>query len=589
MSELFKGFEQLLELAKLLEEKAEKGELKANVQINRGAAFSSIPRNTSVNRPAQSPAPEVVVTPPPANPVSLQNVGGLREVLQELRELVELPLKRPEVLAKLGLEPIRGVLLAGSPGTGKTLTARSLSEELGVNYIAIAAPEVMGKYYGEAEARLRSIFEKAAASTPCIIFIDEIDSLAPDRAKVEGEVEKRVVAQLLTLMDGFAQTKGVIVLAATNRPDQIDPALRRPGRFDREIQFRVPDRNGRLEILKILTRSMPLSSVDLEVVADQTVGMVGADLKAVCQKAAYIALRRQVPSLEAVPDQLSIEQSDFLQALKEIKPSVLRSVEVESPNIAWEQIGGLEDIKRTLQEAVEGAMLYPELFQQTGAKAPRGILLWGLPGTGKTLLAKAVASQARANFIAVNGAELMSRWVGAAEQEVRDLFNKARQASPCVVFIDEIDTLAPARGKFNGDSGVSDRVVGQLLTELDGLQDCGTVLLIGATNRPDELDPALLRAGRLDLQIEVSLPDQSSRFAILQVHNVDRPLADVDLDAIAQSTEGWNGADLALLSNQAALQAIRRYRAQGMMEPENLQITGEDFSIAYQALLSQRR
>lgn len=589
MSELFKGFEQLLELAKVLEEKAEKGELKANVQINRGAAFSSIPRNTGVSRPQSAPAPEVVVTPPSENPVSLQNVGGLREVLQELRELVELPLKRPEVLAKLGLEPIRGVLLAGSPGTGKTLTARSLSQELGVNYIAIAAPEVMGKYYGEAEARLRGIFEKAAASTPCIIFIDEIDSLAPDRAKVEGEVEKRVVAQLLTLMDGFAQTKGVIVLAATNRPDHLDPALRRPGRFDREIQFRVPDRDGRLEILQILTRSMPLNSVELEAIADQTVGMVGADLKAVCQKAAYIALRRQVPSLESVPEELSIGQSDFLQALKEIKPSVLRSVEVESPNIAWEQIGGLADIKRTLQEAVEGAMLYPELFKQTGAKAPRGILLWGLPGTGKTLLAKAVASQARANFIAVNGAELMSRWVGAAEQEVRDLFNKARQASPCVVFIDEIDTLAPARGKFSGDSGVSDRVVGQLLTELDGLQDCGTVLLIGATNRPDELDAALLRAGRLDLQIEVPLPDQSSRLSILQVHNVDRPLADVDLAAIATQTEGWNGADLALLSNQAALQAIRRYRAQGMTEPANLQITEEDFSISYQALLSQRR
>ncbi|MBW4524081.1 MAG: AAA family ATPase [Phormidium tanganyikae FI6-MK23] len=588
MSELFKGFEQLLELAKLLEEKAEKGELKANVQVNR-AGFSSIPRSINRAQPAQPPAPDVIVTPPPTNPVSLQDVGGLKEVLQELRELVELPLKRPEILAKLGLEPIRGVLLTGSPGTGKTLTARSLAEELGVNYIAIAAPEVMGKYYGEAEARLRSIFEKATASAPCIVFIDEIDSLAPDRAKVEGEVEKRVVAQLLTLMDGFAQTKGVIVLAATNRPDHLDPALRRPGRFDREIQFRVPDRDGRLEILKILTRSMPLDSVELESVADLTVGMVGADLKAVCQKAAYIALRRQVPSLEAVPNELSIEHQDFLLALKEIKPSVLRSIEVESPNVTWNQIGGLEEIKRTLQEAVEGAMLYPELYQQTGAKAPRGILLWGLPGTGKTLLAKAVASQARANFIAVNGAELMSRWVGAAEQEVRDLFNKARQASPCVVFIDEIDTLAPARGKFSGDSGVSDRVVGQLLTELDGLQDCGTVLLIGATNRPDELDAALLRAGRLDLQIQVDLPDQSSRLEILRVHNVDRPLSEVDLDAIAFSTEGWNGADLALLSNQAALQAVRRYRAQGMTEPTNLQITEEDFSIAYQGLLSQRR
>lgn len=597
MSELFKGFEQLLELAKVLEEKAEKGELKANIQVNR-AAFSSIPRNTGgigvssmgANRSPQAPTQDVIVTPPPANSTaSLQDVGGLGEVLKELRELVELPLKRPEVLAKLGLEPIRGVLLAGSPGTGKTLTARALAEELGVNYIAIAAPEVMGKYYGEAEGRLRSIFEKAAASAPCIIFIDEIDSLAPDRAKVEGEVEKRVVAQLLTLMDGFAQTKGVIVLAATNRPDHLDPALRRPGRFDREIQFRVPDRDGRLEILKILTRSMPLKSVNLDSVADLTIGMVGADLKAVCQKAAYTALRRQVPSLNAVPDELTIDQSDFLQALKEVKPSVLRSVEVESPQVNWDQIGGLEATKRTLQEAAEGAMLYPELYQQTGAKAPRGILLWGLPGTGKTLLAKAVASQARANFISVNGAELMSRWVGAAEQEVRDLFNKARQASPCVVFIDEIDTLAPVRGKFNGDSGVSDRVVGQLLTELDGLQDCGAILLIAATNRPDEVDPALLRAGRLDLQIQVNLPDEASRLEILRVHNLDRPLSEVDLAAIAAQTEGWNGADLALLSNQAALQAIRRYRAQGMTEPENLAINGEDFAIAYQALLSQRR
>jgi transitional endoplasmic reticulum ATPase len=608
MSDLFKGFEQLLELAKALEEKAEKGELKTDIQINTGR-LSSIPRQGNIPggigvsrvrppsgpaEPTATPAADVTVTPPAASAgettASLKDVGGLAEVLQELQELVEIPLKRPDLLAKLGLEPPRGVLLVGPPGTGKTLTARALAEELGVNYIAIVGPEVMGKYYGEAEGRLRAIFEKAAKAAPCIVFIDEIDSLAPDRSRVEGEVEKRLVAQLLSLMDGFASSKGVIVLAATNRPDHLDPALRRPGRLDREVQFRVPDRNGRLEILTILSRAMPLdATVNLEAIADLSVGMVGADLKAICQKAAYTALRRQVPSLQqAIPESMSVSQEDFFQALRQVKPSVLRSVEVESPNVPWDEIGGLQEIKRILQESVEGALLYPELYQRTGAKAPRGILLWGPPGTGKTLLAKAVASQARANFIAVNGPELLSRWVGAAEQEVRELFAKARQASPCVIFIDEIDTLAPARGRFQGDSGVSDRVVGQLLTELDGLQDCRNVLLIGATNRPDALDPALLRAGRLDLQLKVDLPDYNGRLAILQVHNSDRPLAvDVDLATWAEQTEGWNGADLALLSNQAALEAIRRYRAQGATDPATIQILTDDFTAAYQRLSSQ--
>lgn len=604
MSDLFKGFEQLLELAKLLEEKAEQGELKTEFQVNSRGLSSiprqgGIPRGSSVNRSqtesVEAKTPQAVtpdVTTPPATESSdpFQQVGGLEDVLQELRELVEVPLKRPDLLAKLGLEPPRGVLLVGPPGTGKTLTARTLAHELGVNYIAIAGPEVISKYYGEAEARLRGLFEKATKAAPSIIFIDEIDSLVPDRNKVEGEVEKRLVAQLLSLMDGFAQSKGVIVLAATNRPDHLDPALRRPGRFDREVQFRVPDRAGRLEILTVLTRSMPLELVDLAAIADLTVGMVGADLKAVAQKAAYNALRRQVPSLqEPIPDLMQVTQNDFLQALREVKPSVLRSVEVECPDVVWEQIGGLDAIKQTLQESVEGALLYPELYAMTKAKAPRGILLWGPPGTGKTLLAKAVASQARANFIAVNGPELLSRWVGAAEQEVRELFRKARQAAPCVVFVDEIDTLVPARGKFQGDSGVSDRVVGQLLTELDGLQECLNVLLIGATNRPDALDPALLRAGRLDLQLKVDLPDRASRLAILQVHNGDRPLADVDLDHWATCTEGWNGADLALLSNQAALEAIRRYRAQQLIDPALIRIEQTDFTAAYTLLMAQKQ
>lgn len=584
MSDLFKGFEEILDIAKDLEEKIETGELWTDlwtdIQIDShnfaGFNFEEQLKPTDPN-PGATSSPR------------LKDVGGLSDVLRELRELIEIPLKRPDLLAKLGLEPTRGVLLVGPPGTGKTLTARALAKELGVNCIAIVGPEVIGKYYGEAESRLRRIFERAARSAPCLIFIDEIDSLAPDRSTVEGEVEKRLVGQLLGLMDGFTTTKSVIVLAATNRPEQLDPALRRPGRFDREVRFRVPDRDGRLEILQILTRSMPLdASVKLAAIAELAVGFVGADLKALAQKAAYSALRRLVPTLEeSLPETMTLIQQDFLQALKEVKPAVLRSVEVESPQVSWEEIGGLEEIKQTLQESVEGALLYPELYQQTGAKAPRGILLWGLPGTGKTLLAKAVASQARANFIAVNSSELLSRWVGASEQAVRELFRKARQAAPCVIFIDEIDTLAPARGYFQGDSGVSDRVVGQLLTELDGLQECPNVLLIGATNRPEALDIALLRAGRLDLQLKVDLPNQASRLAILQVHNQNRPLVAVDLTQWAAQTVDWNGAELALLSNQAALEAIRRHRQ--VADPTTVQVTTDDFSAAYHKLFAQRQ
>ncbi|WAL59274.1 AAA family ATPase [Thermocoleostomius sinensis] len=620
MSELFKGLEQLIELAKALEEKAETGEIKTDVKTDvqfRARSQSNIPRSTisysgSTRRTTRVPSnsngspggassatdngPIVTPTATPPTSVSLQHVGGLQAVLQELRELVELPLKRSDLLAQLGLEPTRGVLLVGPPGTGKTLTARALAEALGVNFIAIVGPEVIGKYYGEAEARLRNLFEKAANAAPCIVFIDEIDSLAPDRTKVEGEVEKRLVAQLLSLMDGFTSINGVIVLAATNRPHHLDPALRRPGRFDREVQFQVPDRDGRWEILNIQTRDMPLdASVDLATIADLAVGMVGADLKALCQTAAYTALRRQVPDLQTTDTtSLTVSHADFQQALKTIKPPVLRSVQVETPAVAWEEIGGLETIKQILQESVEGALLYPELYRHTGAKTPRGILLSGPPGTGKTLLAKAVASQAQANFIAVNGPELISKWVGAAEQAVRELFTKARQTAPCVIFVDEIDTLAPARGQFQGDSGISDRLVGQLLTELDGLQDSTNVLLIAATNRPEVLDSALLRAGRLDLHIPVDLPHESSRLAILRVHNCDRPLENAEPEQVnlhywAQQTEGWNGADLALLSNQAALEAVRRFRQQRQPDDlSSLRITHHDFAIAYDLLSRQK-
>lgn len=615
---------EIIELAKELEEKAKTGEIKTSFDVQSGtmsnmSRMSNIPRrnrspyqtqtgqssqetNFTVQSPKTDDATEDKTqqktstnsSPENKSRPTLKDIGGMSEIIQELREVIELPLKRPDLLSKLGLEPSRGVLLVGPPGTGKTLTARAIAEELKLNYMAINGPEVMSKYYGEAEAKLREIFAKAKKSAPCLVFIDEIDSIAPDRSKVQGEVEKRLVAQLLGLMDGFVQNQGVLLLAATNRPDHIDPALRRPGRFDQEINFRVPDRNGRLEILQILTSSMPLdSSVDLGEIADLAVGLVGADLKAVCQKAAYLALRRQVPSLDSLdsqtPENMSLLQTDFLAAIKEIKPSVLRSTTVEVPNVNWQDIGGLDAVKQKLQESVEGALLYPELYEQTKAKAPKGILLWGEPGTGKTLLAKAVASQAQANFIAVNGPELLSKWVGAAEEAVRELFSKARQVSPCVIFIDEIDTLAPARGKTMGDSGVSDRLVGQLLTELDGLRDCAQILLVGATNRPDALDSALLRAGRLDLQIKVDLPDQASRLAILKVHNQDRPLEEVNLEDWANCTEGWNGADLALLTNQAALAAIQSYSAKGIESPNEIRITDADFNTAYNALMNQKQ
>ncbi|OCQ99697.1 AAA family ATPase [Oscillatoriales cyanobacterium USR001] len=607
MNDLFKGFDQLLELAKTLEEKIQSGEMKADVQINT-RPFSSIPRQGNIPRVVipnrdigtthvrtQSNAPETTdsetkVTSP-IEFSALQDVGGLNRIVKELKELVAIPLKRPELLAKFGIEPTKGVLLIGPPGTGKTLTARALANELGVNYIALAGPELMSKYYGETEQKLREVFEKAAKNAPCLIFIDEIDSIAPDRARVEGEVEKRLVAQLLSLMDGFAQTNGVILLAATNRPEHLDPALRRPGRFDREVYFPVPDCQGRLEILQILTRSQPLDeTVNLSAIADLAVGFVGADLKAVCQKAAYSSLRRHVPELEAViPDKMSITHSDFLQAIKDIKPAVLRSVEIESPQVSWEEIGGLEDIKQILRESVEGALLHPELYYQTKAIAPRGILLHGPPGTGKTLLAKAVASQGKANFIGVNGPELLSRWVGASEQAVRELFAKARQASPCVIFIDEIDTLAPARGSHVGDSGVSDRVVGQLLTELDGLHNSANILLICATNRPEIIDPALLRSGRLDLQLKVDLPNLERRLAILEIHNQDRPLNQVNLAHWASLTADWNGADLALLSNQAAVEAIRCYRAENLSDVSAIKITTTHFNTAYERLAEQRK
>jgi transitional endoplasmic reticulum ATPase len=603
------NIEQLIDLAQKMDKVEHAGEQGGGeqgadkVQVNVTArTVTSIPRQGNIPRSSSMPrsggtgaseplTPPVTAPDPkaPAHPLD-QTVGGLGSTLAQLRDLVEIPLKRPDILIRLGLEPPKGVLLVGPPGTGKTLTARSLAQTLGVNYIAIVAPEIMGKYYGEAETRLRQVFEKAAKSAPCLIFIDEIDAIAPNRSQVEGEVEKRLVAQLLGLMDGFAATKGVIVLAATNRPDAIDPALRRPGRFDREILFPVPDRLARREILAIHTRTMPLAEdVSLDVIADRAHGFVGADLKGLCQTAAYRALQRQVTNLQNIPDNLEVSQADFDVAIAQVFPAVLRSLQIQSPQVNWSEIGGLHQVKLTLQESVAGALLSPELYAHTRARAPRGILLYGPPGTGKTLLAKAVATEAKANFIAIAGPELITKWVGASEQALRQLFSQARQASPCVIFIDEIDTLAPARGSYQGDSGVSDRMIGQLLTELDGIQSAEGLLLVAATNRKESIDPALLRSGRIELHINVNLPDRSSRRDILAVHNRDRPLADdLNLDDWAELTEAWNGADLAFLSNRAAIFAIRRHQRDREGILSNLRITTADFEQAFAEINLQR-
>ncbi|MFZ4557996.1 MAG: AAA family ATPase [Pseudanabaena sp.] len=608
------NLDQLIDLAQKLDEKQKSGEIRTEVNVT-SRPLSSIPRRGNIPRSPRAAtttsefsrgerevtSPDVVKPDVPKVDINKDNnpenkstaigelVGGLGDTLAQLRDLVEIPLKRPDILAKLGLEPPKGVLLVGPPGTGKTLTARSLAQVLGVNYIAIVGPEIISKYYGEAETRLRQVFEKAAKSSPCLIFIDEIDALVPNRANVEGEVEKRLVAQLLGLMDGFAETKGVIVLAATNRPDAIDPALRRPGRFDREIIFPIPDRHARREILSIHTRSMPLTTdVDLDDIADRAYGYVGADIKGLCQVAATNALRRQVATIADIPENLDVNREDFEVALKQIQPAVLRSLQIQVPKVQWSEIGGLVKVKQTLQEAVAGALIDPALYAHTRAKAPRGILLYGPPGTGKTLLAKAIATQAQANFVSVAGSELLTKWVGASEQSIRQLFAQARQAAPCVIFIDEIDTLAPARGSYQGDSGVSDRVIGQLLTELDGLQSAEGLLVIGATNRRDFIDPALLRSGRIELHLMIDLPDQDSRSAILEVHNRDRPLsANLDLAIFAERTDSWNGADLAFLSNRAAIFAIRRHQRDDSSLLENLKITMEDFEQAFAEIIEQ--
>jgi transitional endoplasmic reticulum ATPase len=504
--------------------------------------------------------------------VSYEDIGGLGDEVRKVREMIELPLRHPELFERLGVEAPKGVLLHGPPGTGKTLLAKALSSETNANFLTLSGPEIMSKFYGESEEKLRDIFQQAEENAPSIILIDEIDSIAPKREEVTGEVERRVVAQLLAVMDGLKARGKVVVIGATNRPNAIDPALRRPGRFDREIEIGVPGRKARFEIMQIHTRGMPMAEdVKLERIADLTHGFVGADLAALTREAAMNAIRRVLPELDlevqSIPAEilgkLIVTGEDFTNALREMTPSALREVFIESPNIHWGDIGGLLDAKQELKEAVEWPMKYPMLFKQTGARPPKGILLYGPPGTGKTMLAKAVATESEANFISVKGPEFMSKWVGESEKAIRETFRKAKQAAPCIIFFDEIDSIAQTRGA-SSDSHVTERVISQMLSEIDGLEELHSITVIAATNRPDIIDPALLRPGRIDRLIYITPPDRNSRFEIFKVHTAKTPLdGDVDLDTLADDTEGFTGADLASVCNEATILAIREYVVSG--------------------------
>lgn len=499
--------------------------------------------------------------------ISYEDIGGIKNEVSRLREMIELPLRHPELFKRLGVEAPKGVLLHGPPGTGKTLVAKAVAHETNANFYTIGGPEIMSKFYGESEERLREIFKKAEENAPAIIFIDEIDSIAPKREEVSGEVERRVVAQLLSLMDGMSSRGKVVVIGATNRINAIDPALRRPGRFDREIEIGVPDKEGRLEILQIHTRGMPLEKdVDLEVIANMSHGFVGADLQAVAKEAGIRALRKVLPEIDLTTENIPSEilkkivvtMDDFLNVIKEIEPSALREVFVEIPDVKWDDIGGLADVKQELQEAVEWPLKYQGLFLYSDATPPKGILLYGPPGTGKTLMAKAAAHESEANFISIKGPELLSKWVGESEKGVREVFRKARQAAPCIVFFDEIDAIAPNRGGMGSDSHVTERVISQLLTELDGLEVLSNVIIIAATNRPDIIDAALLRPGRFDRLLYVAPPDKESRIQIFKIHTSKKPLADdVKIETLAAHTEGYTGADIAALASAAVMLALR--------------------------------
>jgi len=499
--------------------------------------------------------------------VTYEDIGGLHEEIQRIREMVELPLRHPELFQRLGIEPPRGVFLYGPPGCGKTLLAKAVANESDANFYVISGPEIMSKFYGESEARLREIFQKAQETAPSIVFIDEMDAIAPKREEVTGEVERRVVAQLLSLMDGMGTRGNIIVIGATNRPNAIDPALRRPGRFDREIEIGVPDKAGRNEIVQIHTRNMPLAEdVDIKRLSDITHGYTGADISSLSREAAMKALRRYMPDInleeERVPpeilDKMVVKEDDFLSAYREITPTAMREVYVEVPSVRWKEVGGLEQIKNELVQSVEWPLKKPEVFKRMGIKPPRGILLYGPPGCGKTLLARAVATESEANFISVKGPEIFSKWVGESEKAIREVFRKARTAAPAIIFFDELDSIIPRRGAGYSDSGATERVISQLLTEMDGIESLQNVVVIAATNRPDILDPAVMRPGRFDRLIDVPAPDAKALMQIFKIHARDMPLSkDVILQEIAEKAKGYSGADVEALCREAAMNALR--------------------------------
>jgi len=546
--------------------------------------------------------------------VSYEDIGGLTDEIRKVREMIELPMRHPEIFEKLGVEAPKGVLLFGVPGTGKTLLAKAVANESNAHFISISGPEIMSKFYGESEARVREIFKEAREKAPSIVFIDEIDSIAPKREEVTGEVERRVVSQLLSLMDGLEARGKVIVIAATNRPNALDPALRRPGRFDREIEIRVPDKKGRLDILLIHTRNMPLTEdVNLEKIAAVSHGYVGADLEYLCKEAAMKCLRRLLPEInladEKIPvetlDKLIVNAEDYQNALREVTPAGMREVFIESPDVSWDEVGGLQNVKRELQEAVEWPMKYPTLYANMGHRMPRGILLHGPSGTGKTLLAKAVATESEANFISVKGPELLSKWVGESERGIREVFRRARQSSPCVIFFDEIDSIAPVRG-LGGETAATEKVVSQLLTELDGIESLHDVVVLAATNRADMLDTALLRPGRFDKIILVPMPDKESRKKILEISTKEIPIDKeqknelgqnpnyVDLEKIADAADGLSGADVAAIANTAVSLVIHeflgKYKDQKEAEKEvdNTKVTMRHFEEAVKKVRIQK-
>ena len=499
--------------------------------------------------------------------ITYEDIGGLTDEIKKIREMVEIPIKHPEIFEKLGVEAPKGVLLHGPPGTGKTLLAKAVANESEANFILLNGPEIMSKFYGESEKKIRDIFEEAEKTAPSIIFIDEIDAIAPKREDVNGEVERRVVSQILTMMDGLKSRGKVIVIGATNRVDALDPALRRPGRFDREIEVGVPDKKGRKAILQIHTRSMPLKNVKIDEIASLTHGFVGADLESLAKESAMNVLRKYLPQMkldedEQIPpevlEKLIIKHSDFTDALKVVRPSAMREVLVETPNVGWDSIGGLSDIKTDLKEAVEWPLKFPESFIRLGIRPSRGILLYGPPGTGKTLLAKAVAKESEANFIQIKGPELLSKWVGESEEGVRKIFERARQVAPCIVFFDEIDSLAGKRGNETGTK-VTERVLNQLLAEMDGLEEMNDVLIVGATNRPDMLDTALLRPGRFDKILLVNAPDEKGREGIFKIHTEKMPIKAKEklIKELAKKTDGYTGADIEGVVREAAMLALR--------------------------------